>query len=115
MVVSSFVTKRGITRYHHEQGRHAKRLVSSLHGQGHDEGLFYTIKTMYPFLPYLCRSAVPSHVQSELTMALTVPVEQEVGFAARGVGQAGKQRDVGSNPLLLSFLFKSCGLWTLSL
>ena len=48
-------------------------------------------------------------------MALTVPVEQEVGFAARGVGQAGKQRDVGSNPLLLSFLFKSCGLWTLSL
>ena len=26
---------------------------------------------------------------------------------------AGKQ-DLGSNPLRLSFLFKSCGLWTLS-
>ena len=28
--------------------------------------------------------------------------------------QAGKQRDLGSNPFRLSFLFKSCGLWTLS-
>ena len=27
---------------------------------------------------------------------------------------AGKQRDLGSNPLRLSFLFKNCGLWTLS-
>ena len=27
---------------------------------------------------------------------------------------AGKQTDLGSNPLRLSFLFKSCGLWTLS-
>ena len=31
-----------------------------------------------------------------------------------GKAQAGKQRDLGSNPLRLSFLFKSCGLWTLS-
>ena len=29
-------------------------------------------------------------------------------------GKAGKQRDLGSNPLRLSVLFKSCGLWTLS-
>ena len=28
--------------------------------------------------------------------------------------QAGKQKDLGSNLLWLSFLFKSCGLWTLS-
>ena len=28
--------------------------------------------------------------------------------------QAGKQRDLESNPLRLSFLFKSCGMWTLS-
>ena len=27
---------------------------------------------------------------------------------------AGEQRDLGSNLLQLSFLFKSCGLWTLS-
>ena len=27
---------------------------------------------------------------------------------------AGKRRDLGSNPLRLSFLFKSRGLWTLS-
>ena len=31
------------------------------------------------------------------------------GLALR---QAGKQRDLGSNLLWLSFLFKSCGLWT---
>ena len=62
-------------------------------------------------------------VTRDSTMALTVPVEQEVSFAVRGVSRfglavrrlAGKQRDVGSNPLRLSFLFKSCGLWTLSL
>ena len=29
-------------------------------------------------------------------------------------GKAGKRRDLGSNPLRLSFRFKSCGLWTLS-
>ena len=29
-------------------------------------------------------------------------------------GKAGKQKDPGSNSLRLSFLFKSCGLWTLS-
>ena len=28
--------------------------------------------------------------------------------------QASKQRDLGLNPLRLSFLFESCGLWTLS-
>ena len=28
-------------------------------------------------------------------------------------GKAGKQRDPGSNPVRLSFLFNSCGLWTL--
>ena len=28
--------------------------------------------------------------------------------------EAGTQRDLGSNPLRLSFLFKGCGLWTLS-
>ena len=29
-------------------------------------------------------------------------------------GKASKQRDLGSNPLRLSFHFRSCGLWTLS-
>ena len=29
-------------------------------------------------------------------------------------GKAGKQEDLGSIPLCLSSLFKSCGLWTLS-
>ena len=29
-------------------------------------------------------------------------------------GKAGKRRNLGSNPLRLSFLFKSCGLWALS-
>ena len=29
-------------------------------------------------------------------------------------GKAGKQKTLGSNLLRLSFLFKSCGLWTLS-
>ena len=30
-----------------------------------------------------------------------------------GKARAGKQKDLGSNPLRFSFLFKSCGLWTL--
>ena len=34
------------------------------------------------------------------------------GLAVRR--QAGKQRDLGSNPLRLFFLFLSYGLWTLS-
>ena len=29
-------------------------------------------------------------------------------------GKAGKQKDLGSSPFRLSFLFKSWGLWTLS-
>ena len=36
----------------------------------------------------------------------------QFGLAVRRL--AGKQKDLGSNPLRLSFLFKSCGLWTLS-
>ena len=32
------------------------------------------------------------------------------GLAVRR--QAGKRKDLGSNPLRLSFLFKSCCLWT---
>ena len=38
--------------------------------------------------------------------------QKRFGLAVRRY--AGKQRDLGSNPLRLSFLFKSCGLWTLS-
>ena len=34
------------------------------------------------------------------------------GLAVRPL--AGKQRDLRSNPLRLSLIFKSCGLWTLS-
>ena len=33
---------------------------------------------------------------------------------ARAHTQAGKRRDLGSNPIRFCFLFKSCGLWTLS-
>ena len=29
-------------------------------------------------------------------------------------GKAGKERNLGSNPLRLSFLFESCSLWALS-
>ena len=36
------------------------------------------------------------------------------GLAVRRLLEAGKQRDLGSNPLWLSVLFKNCGLWTLS-
>ena len=39
-------------------------------------------------------------------------VVSRFGLAVRR--SAGKQRDLGSNPLRLSFLFKNCGLWTLS-
>ena len=36
------------------------------------------------------------------------------GILREPVWPSGKQKDLGSNLLLLSFLFKSCGLWTLS-
>ena len=36
------------------------------------------------------------------------------GLLGEPVWPSGKQRDLGSNPLRLSFFFKSCGLWTLS-
>ena len=35
--------------------------------------------------------------------------ENRLGLAVRR--KAGKQKDLGSIPLLLSSLFKSCGLW----
>ena len=35
----------------------------------------------------------------------------QFGLAVRR--SAGMQKDLGSVPFLLSFLFKSCGLWTL--
>ena len=34
------------------------------------------------------------------------------GSVGGGGRKAGKQRDLGSNPLRFSFLFTSCGLWT---
>ena len=43
---------------------------------------------------------------------VTSDQESRFGLAVRR--SAGKQSDLGSAPLWLSFLFKSCGLWTLS-
>ena len=40
-----------------------------------------------------------------------VPFVDRFGLAVRS--KASKRRDLGSNPLRLSFLLKSCGLWTL--
>ena len=37
----------------------------------------------------------------------------QFGLRGKGVIETGKQ-DLGSIPLRLSFLFKSCGLWILS-
>ena len=47
------------------------------------------------------------------------PIRQDVLVCSncelvRPSGKAGKHRDLSSNPLQLSFLFKSCGLWTRS-
>ena len=39
--------------------------------------------------------------------------EEEESEPVWSSGNANKQRDLGSNPLRLSFLFKSCGLWTI--
>ena len=46
------------------------------------------------------------------TELMTLNAESRFGLAVRR--QAGKQRDLGSNPLQLSFLFRSCDLWALS-
>ena len=58
-------------------------------------------------------SAAPGHghlkTGTENSKRFTV---SRFGLAVRRY--AGKQRDLGSNPLRLSYLFKGCGLWTLS-
>ena len=46
------------------------------------------------------------------TPVTRTPTVSRFGLAVRRL--AGKQRDLGSNPLRICFLFKSCGLWTLS-
>ena len=51
----------------------------------------------------------------------TLPLKGEIQYSTISMSrfslavrrQAGKQRDVGSSLLRLSFFFKSCGLWTL--
>ena len=44
-----------------------------------------------------------------VTLLTTAPV-----WPSGKAGKAGKRKDLGSIPLRLSFLFKSCGLWTRS-
>ena len=44
--------------------------------------------------------------------AMTPRLVSRFGLAVRRY--AGKQKDLGSNPLRLFFLFKKCCLWTLS-
>ena len=59
----------------------------------------------------LC-DAVDRSIRKSLILYLT-----ERGLRDQSVsrfGRSGKQRDLGSNPLRLSFRFKNCGLWTLS-
>ena len=46
--------------------------------------------------------------------AVNTSMPSVVLFWREPVWPRGKQRDLSSNPLRLSFLFKSCGLWTLS-
>ena len=63
-------------------------------------------------------------VKVEVAVMVSVDVKQHsasqpaipwAGLAWRqGVTEADKQRDLGSNPLRLSFLVNSSGLWTLS-
>ena len=43
---------------------------------------------------------------------LSACIVSQFGLAIRR--SAGMQKGLGSVPFLLSFLFKSCGLWTLS-
>ena len=60
-------------------------------------------------------SFMPVGVFMYLSMNVFLPgclFVSRFGLAVRR--KAGKQRDFGSNPLRLSFLFKSGGLWTLS-
>ena len=47
-------------------------------------------------------------------LSLLVPLSLESRFGLAVRREAGKRKDLGSVPLRLSFLFKSCGLWTRS-
>ena len=49
---------------------------------------------------------------SLLSSAFKIP--RELQFGALESRRDQEERDIGSNLLRLSFLFKSCGLWTLS-
>ena len=64
----------------------------------------WAFKTRFLSLPYLS-----ARILNVGSLSLTV---SRFGLAVRR--WAGKRRDLGSNPLRLSFLFKRCGLWTLS-
>ena len=54
------------------------------------------------------------HAVFLLSLPVLLEEDWRTGEPVRPSGKAGKRRDLGSNPLRLSFLFKSCGLWTLS-
>ena len=56
----------------------------------------------------------PAPDEGECHKRLEAPGRHVSRFGLAVRRHAGKQRDLGSNPLRLSFLFKSCGLWNYS-
>ena len=51
-------------------------------------------------------------IKHQLIIIINIKACEPVWPSGKALGC--KRRDVGSNPFRLSFLFKSCGLWTLS-
>ena len=69
------------------------------------EVLLLTSLTPYPLVK-------PAHSHRNQMASLLETGEEWDGVSRFGLAvrrQAGKQRDLGSNPLQLTFLFKSCG------
>ena len=71
------------------------------------------VDTRYAFRPGVCMHALTDAYRRLFIVDQAAAMHMSASCTALDC-QAGKQRDFGSNLLRFSFLFKSCGLWTLS-
>ena len=71
------------------------------------------VDTRYAFRPGVCMHALTDAYRRLFIVDQAAAMHMSASCTALDC-QAGKQRDFGSNLLRFSFLFKCCGLWTLS-
>ena len=92
--------------------KHLISLMVYVDVKHHDYSVFPHLHTPPPFSPSLIILMVSVDVKHHVYLLTYVVIVSRYGLAVRR--WAGKQRDLGSNPSRLFFLFRNCGLWTLS-